>query len=87
MIDLLKSEADNVTKYNLVKKFDEVLGLDLLKAREIDDIPSYIHELAEKRWQAKQDKNWAEADVLRNQITQLGYTILDSKDGFEIKKI
>lgn len=87
LIDLLKSEADNVTKYNLVKKFDEVLGLDLLKAREIDDIPSYIHELAEKRWQAKQDKNWAEADVLRNQITQLGYTILDSKDGFEIKKI
>lgn len=86
LIDVLKSDLNDTTKYQLVKKFDEVLGLDLLKTRAIDDIPGEVHDLAEKRWRAKQNKNWAESDSLRNEILQLGYTILDSKDGYEIKK-
>lgn len=86
LIDVLKSDITDTTKRNLIEKFDEVLGLDLLKERKIDDIPNEVHILAEKRWQAKQNKNWTEADSLRNQIAELGYTILDSKDGFEIKK-
>jgi cysteinyl-tRNA synthetase len=48
-------------------------------------IPSEITELAEARLQAKKDKNWALADELRAKITDAGYLIKDSKDGFEIE--
>ncbi len=42
--------------------------------------------LAKKRWKAKQERNWAEADALRAQIDALGYIIKDSKDGYTINK-
>jgi cysteinyl-tRNA synthetase len=51
------------------------------------EIPQNIIELAEQRLQAKQNKNFAEADRLRNEITVLGYQILDTKAGFDIKKM
>jgi len=51
-----------------------------------DDIPAEVKELAEKRWQAKQNKNWAEADALRAEIDALGYAVKDAKDGYQIIK-
>ena len=53
----------------------------------INQIPAEITELAELRLQAKRDKNWAEADVLRNKITEAGYIIKDAKDSYEIEKV
>ncbi|OGU60688.1 MAG: cysteine--tRNA ligase [Ignavibacteria bacterium GWF2_33_9] len=49
-------------------------------------IPQEILDIAEQRFQAKKDKNWTLADELRSKITQMGYSILDSKDGYEIKQ-
>ena len=49
-------------------------------------VPTEVSLLAEKRWKAKQDRNWAEADALRAQIDALGYIIKDSKDGYTINK-
>ena len=49
-------------------------------------VPNEVSLLAEKRWKAKQDRNWAEADALRAQIDALGYIIKDSKDGYTINK-
>lgn len=83
--DVLKSNASDITKSKLIAKFDEVLGLDLFK-QEIHEIPAEIKELAENRWQAKLNKDWAKADEYRNALTQKGYTIKDSKDGYEIVK-
>ena len=75
-------------KLYLIGEFDKVLSLDLLKDEDrADDIPAEIKEMAETRWQAKKDKNWAVADEMRNKITALGYQILDSKDGYEIKPL
>lgn len=85
LLDVLKSDASDKTKYALVEQFDKVLGLDLLKNKQ-DDVPEEIKELAKNRWQAKLNKNWAEADALRKEILDKGWTILDSKDGYEIKK-
>lgn len=86
LYDMLKSELSNKSKIYLIKEFDKVLGLDLLKEEITDEIPAEIKELAEERWNAKKNKDWAKADDLRNKITELGYTILDSKEGYEIKK-
>lgn len=85
LLDVLKSDVTDATKYALIKKFDEVLGLNLLLKKK-DDIPDNIKSLAEKRWEAKLNKNWAEADRLRQEILSFGYSILDNKTDYVIKK-
>ncbi|MGN0804862.1 MAG: cysteine--tRNA ligase [Candidatus Coproplasma sp.] len=57
-----------------------------LKAQSKDEIPEEVKALAERRWQAKKERNWAEADSLRTEIDSLGYTVKDSKEGYEIIK-
>ena len=55
-------------------------------AKNKEEIPAQVSALAQARWEAKKSKNWAEADSLRAQIDALGYTVKDSKDGYEINK-
>lgn len=79
--------ADEVN-YLISKLGEGVLGLDFggVDNNENNDIPSDIQQLAEERWIAKQNKDWAKADQLRVKLTNLGYEILDSKDGYKINK-
>jgi cysteinyl-tRNA synthetase len=60
--------------------FEEIL-------EEKFEIPTEVTALADQRLQAKQDKNYALADELRNKITELGFQMKDTKDGYEITKI
>lgn len=77
--------------YNLALQFDDVLGLDLVKLCDASiqpaqvAIPNNIQDLAQARWQAKQAKQYNLADQIRQQLTQLGYTIIDTPNGFELK--
>lgn len=80
----LLKEDKSKDVYNLICKFNEVLGLDLEEKEE--SIPDEIKELAERRWQAKQNKNYAQADSLRAELSAKGYTINDHKDGYDIVK-
>ena len=64
----------------------ELLGFDI-KNSDKSQIPQEIKELAEKRNQAKIEKNFAESDKIRNKIKQLGYEIKDTPNGYEINKI
>lgn len=48
------------------------------------DIPDEVIALAEQRKAAKAEKNYALADELRTQITQVGWAIKDTKDGYEL---
>ena len=43
--------------------------------------------MAQARWDAKKAKDFAKADELRKKLTELGWSVLDKKDGFDIKKI
>ena len=47
-------------------------------------IPDEVKELAEKRLDARRNKNWAESDRLREEIAQKGYAIKDTAQGYEI---
>ena len=60
----------------------DVLGL----FKKTDDIPSEITELAEKRIEARKNKNYALADELRDEILSKGYVIKDTSDGYKISK-
>lgn len=75
--------------YDLAMKFDKVLGLalDTESAPEKVEAPEEVIKLAELRLKARKDKDWAQSDVLREQISKLGYQIIDKKDGYDIKKI
>lgn len=89
LYDVIKSNLNNNTKLELVKKFDEVLSLDLLKEdkKEIDDnLLKYINEKIELRNQAKKDKNYKLADDIRLELLNKNIIIKDTRDGtiFEI---
>jgi cysteinyl-tRNA synthetase len=60
------------------------LGLDLREPKKAD-IPAEIQTLAEKRWAAKQARDFAAADALRKELTAAGWTMLDRKDGFSLE--
>ena len=74
---------------DLLLKFDTVLGLKIDKEPEQKEveIPKDILDLIEQRKQARQEKNWAESDRLRDLIKEKGYEVKDTKDGMNIGKI
>jgi cysteinyl-tRNA synthetase len=49
-------------------------------------IPAEVKELVEKRIKAKKDKNFKLADEIRNKVKEMGYELIDKKDGVEVKK-
>lgn len=76
----LASKGDRQSAARLKKSCD-LLGIDL--SSQVKQIPQEVISLAERRLKAKQDKDWALADELRSKIANLGYTVKDTKDGFE----
>lgn len=49
-------------------------------------IPDEVQKLAQERWEAKQAKQYREADVLREKIEALGFSLLDTKEDYSIIK-
>jgi cysteinyl-tRNA synthetase len=50
-------------------------------------IPESIQALAEKRWQAKQSKDFAASDVLRKELLALGWSVMDEAQGYCLKEL
>lgn len=74
--------------YDTVKELDAVFGLELhvpLEKKQ-DEIPDDIKAIAEERFEARKSKDWAKSDVLRDKLAELGYSVLDSKTGYELKR-
>ena len=40
-----------------------------------------IDALVLRRQQARKEKNWAEADRIRDELTNMGITLVDTKEG------
>ncbi len=86
MWEMLKDEGLNgKEKYTLLLKFDAVLGLNLKKVKE-EKIPKEVIKLAEERLIARHNKDWKKADELRQKIAALGYSVGDTKEGYEVRK-
>jgi cysteinyl-tRNA synthetase len=66
-------------------KILHALGLTLFVAKAAVAIPPAVADLGARRWAAKQAKDFATADQLRKELTALGWTMLDRKDGYELK--
>ena len=71
----------------LLEKFDTVLGIKITEKEEQEAIPEEILELVEQRKKARQEKNWAESDRLRDLISEKGYSVKDTKEGMEVNPL
>ena len=50
-------------------------------------IPADVQAIAEERWAARLNKDWAKSDELRNKLAEMGYAVKDSKTGYELTKL
>ena len=67
------------TALSLYNELAEVLGL--LYTEKEQKIDEEIQELIDLRTQARKDKNWAEADRIRDELKAKGITIKDTPNG------
>lgn len=65
----------------LFRTFDEVLGLFDFSLLEAEIVPEFVAALVDARRDAKAAKDFALADKLRTEVTELGYRIVDNRDG------
>lgn len=85
----------NQDKLELLLKFDEIFGLKInenvnnqtAKAIVFTELPAEIKDLVLRREKARLDKDWAESDRLRDEITSAGYDLKDTPEGPTIHKI
>ena len=80
-----------------IRKTYGLLGLFTKKAKEYkawyetqntsgEEIPAEVKAVAEERWAARQNRDWAKSDELRAKLAEMGYTVKDSKTGYELTK-
>lgn len=86
--DVLRSDINDMTKLELIKSFDEVLSLDLLKDHGNDkessvdsELKEYILAKIEERKAAKKEKDFAKADAIRDELAAKGIQIKDTREG------
>ncbi len=65
----------------------DALGLVVAPAGDDnEEVPAGIRELAQRRWDAKQEKDCESADRLRDELLAQGWEVKDGKDGFELAR-
>ncbi|MDP3986855.1 MAG: cysteine--tRNA ligase [Nanoarchaeota archaeon] len=82
---LREDKLNNSEKYELVIKFDKILGLGLDRDEKIK-IPSEVKKLAEIREKMREEKKWDDADQIRRDIENLGFVVEDLDEGYVVKK-
>ena len=80
------SEADLTELKEVFKVFvEDILGLptEETAGESNEAYKKAIDLLLQMRLEAKQNKDWATSDKIRNELTALGFAVKDTKDGFE----
>ena len=85
--EVIRYEKKSKQLADLLLKFDTVLGLKIDEENQKEEIPEEITNLLEQRQKAREEKNWAESDRLRDLIKEKGYIVKDGKDGATVEKI
>ncbi|MBQ5607834.1 MAG: cysteine--tRNA ligase, partial [Oscillospiraceae bacterium] len=97
LYDVLKAKTGDATKLAAIADFDRVLSLDLLKAaanlqkQQAEEKAACadpeIDALVAARTQAKKEKNFAEADRIRDELKARGIEIIDTPQGAKWRKV
>ncbi|MDW7661623.1 MAG: cysteine--tRNA ligase [Bacillota bacterium] len=91
LYDVLKASITDAEKAYLIGEMDLVLSLGLLEKvesnTEVDsDETAWIESQLVQRSEAKKSKDWAKADLIRDELKAKGITIIDTSQGTEWKK-
>ena len=92
LYDVLKADLNGATKKAVIASYDEVLGLDLLKAEEKEEtgvdaeLEAFVLAKIEERAAAKKEKNFALADAIRDELLKKGIVIKDTREGVQWTK-
>lgn len=85
--EVLKDQSlSSGEKCYIIQEIDSVLQLDLFKEEQVEVDVDVILSLIEKRTQAKEDKNYSLADQIRQELQDMGITLMDGKEGTTWKK-
>ena len=90
LYDVLKDNSLNdASKRFLIKEFDKVLGLDLFTEIKKEGTvgEDFILKKISERAKAKENKNYALADSIRDELLSLGIKLIDTKDGTDYELI
>ena len=94
LYDVLKAKTNDATKLAALADFDRVLGLNLLAAaaKKRADAPKeesdpVIDAMLAQRAAAKKEKNYAEADRIRDELKAMGIEIIDTPQGAKWKRL
>ena len=95
--DVLKAKCNDATKVALLKDFDSVLSLNLLSAaekyrqeqkkEEAEESDPEIEALIAARTKAKKEKNFAEADMIRDELRFRHIEIIDTPQGTKWRRV
>ena len=86
--ELVADDLPDPAKKATLLHFDQVMGLGLATwTPQEEAIPDAIHVLAAQRQQARDAKDWATADALRDEIAAAGYEIEDTPQGPNIRPL
>jgi len=77
-LELTKEEAEEVK--NAILKLDNVLGLKLEELIQ-EKLPKEIAELIKKREELRKNKQYQEADKIRDELKKKGVLLEDTKEG------
>ena len=97
MYDVLKAKTNDATKLAALADFDQVLCLNLLSAAQklrqkeqeeaAQSADPEIDALVAARTAAKKEKNFAEADRIRDELKAKGIEIIDTPQGTKWRKV
>ena len=80
--NVIAANANKGTVEAAIKVFDELADvLGLVYNRKKEDLDSEIEALIEQRTQARKDRNWAEADRIRDELKAKGIVLEDTAQG------
>ena len=95
--DVLKAKCSDATKLAALKDFDRVLSLNLLsaaeklRAQEAEEAAASadpeIDALVAARTAAKKEKNFAQADRIRDELKARGIEIIDTPQGAKWRRV
>ena len=97
---LAKYEVKDERIAKAMLKLDEIMGIDLINSdkylNEIKEKEENINindekyieaqKLLEERKNAKENKEYDKADILRDEISNLGFVVIDEKQGSRIER-
>ncbi|MBI3290215.1 class I tRNA ligase family protein, partial [Candidatus Microgenomates bacterium] len=87
--EVVKSNIPNEDKKDLLRGFDEVLGLELgsvPRVSRVARVPRAVQKFVENREKLRGEGKFEEADEVRKKIESMGYTIKDTDSGAIVKK-